>query len=115
MIFNIFEKKDLLENLPIYEFKNETQIAAKKLIIEWKNPSQKILGLISSNLVDKNSVNPRQQLCTFSKQEGEYVTDIEFANPIFYNIQLYYLHDATITIQSLFNDFHSYPTNRSRI
>ena len=104
MIFDVFwNPNGELKHLPTYEFKCEEQIAIKKIIIEWNDSSQRFLGLISSDLVDRNEANPRQQLCTFIKRDDSAMTDVEFTSPVFYDIQKHYLHEATVSIDSLFN------------
>ena len=46
-----------------------------------------MIGIVLSDLVDQNQFNPRQQLCTFTKPEGSTVTEVEFSDPVFYDIQ----------------------------
>ena len=104
MIFDIFGNPNgELKHLPKYEFECEEQIAIKKIIIEWNNSSQRFLGLIASDLIDRNEANPRQQLCTFIKRDDSAMTHVEFTSPVFYDIQKHYLHEATVSIDSLFN------------
>ena len=103
MIFNIFGKQNKINQLPDYQFKWNDQIAAKKILIQWKS-SKSMIGIVLSDLVDQNQFNPRQQLCTFTKPEGSTVTEVEFSDPVFYDIQKHFLHDATISVEPLFND-----------
>ena len=103
MIINIFEKRNIINQLPVYEFKWDEQIAVNKIIIQWSS-SKSMSGIVVSDLIDHNQFNPRQQLCSFTKSEGSTVTDIEFLNPVFYDIQKRFLHDATISVEELFSN-----------
>ena len=103
MIFNIFEKRNIINQLPVYEFNWNEQIAVRKIIIQW-NSTKSMTGIIVSDLIDHNQFNPRRQLCSFTKPEGSTVTEIEFLNPIFYDIQKRFLHDATISVEALFSN-----------
>ena len=103
MIINIFEKRNIINQLPVYEFKWDEQIAVNKIIIQWSS-SKSMSGIVVSDLIDHNQFNPRQQLCSFTKSEGSTVTDIEFLNPVFYDIQKRFLHDATISVEALFSN-----------
>ena len=59
-VFDIFgeNKRGLKYDLPYHEFSENDMIAVKKLIIEWKSTSSKVIGLVSIDLIDKSPTNP---------------------------------------------------------
>jgi len=103
MILNIFGNQNKINQMPYHEFNWHEEIAVKTILIEWIS-SKAMIGILQSDLVDQNPLNPHQQLCTFTKVEGSNVTEVYFSDPVFYGIQKHSLHDATISIKSLFND-----------
>ena len=102
-IFEIFDIKEKITNLPFHEFEFTDEIAVNKLIIEWKSASAKAFGLVSTDLIIKSSANPRQQICTFVKLPKTSITEVEFNKPVFNQLQQQYLQNSTISIETMFD------------
>ena len=101
VVFNIFGSETKFE-LPFFQFPRGGMIAVNKLVIEWHTSGTTVAGLISTDLIDKSPINLRQQICSFVKRHNEIVTEVNFPNPVFYQIQRQTMMDATITIESMF-------------
>ena len=88
MILNIFGNQNEITQLPYHEFNWDEQIAVKKIIIEWIS-TKAIIGIVQSDLVDKNPFNPNQQLCSFTKFEGSTLTEVCFSDPVFFFVKTF--------------------------
>ena len=62
--------EDLIFHLPYYQFDNN-EVAVTELFIKWKSPVT-TYGYISSTLVDRNALNPYQNIFVFSQQNDSY-------------------------------------------
>ena len=73
MLINLtgtIQNEDLIFRLPYYQFKNH-EVAVSELFIKWKTPVT-AFGYISSTLVDRNALNPNQNIFVFSQQNDSY-------------------------------------------
>ena len=102
--FHIFGKSENITELPVYISDYNDTIAVKKLIIEWESRDTEACVMITSTLIERESQNLRQQLCSFVKSPTSKISEVEFANPVFYRTQVTYMHYATITIESMFGE-----------
>ena len=102
--FHIYGKSEKITDLPFYVFDYNDSIAIKKLIIEWDSKKTEVCGMILTDLIEKDSQNLKQQLCAFVKSPTSKITEVDFANPVFYNLQTRYMHCSTLTIQSMFGE-----------
>ena len=91
-------------DLPYYEFNYKDRIAIKKLIIDWKLAPHKVYGIVTTNLISGFSENRRNQLCCFVKLPKTTITEIEYNDPVFYEVQRPFLQNATFNIESMFGD-----------
>ena len=102
--FHIFAKSEIIRELPFHIFEGNETIAVKKLIIEWESRGTEACVMITSTLIERESQNLRQQLCSFVKSPTSKISEVEFTNPVFYRTQVTYMHYATITIESMFGE-----------
>ena len=103
-IYGIKENGEIKFKLPVYKFAWNEEVALSRLVIEWKSSKDKVFGLIKSSLIDLNTRNLKQHLSAFTKVERTAVTDILVPNPVFYEVQIHDLQDATIDIQPMFDE-----------
>ena len=102
--FHIFGKSENIRELPFHIFEGGETIAVKKLIVEWESKETEACVLITSTLIEKETQNLRQQLCSFVKLPTSKISEVEFTNPVFYRVQLAFMHNGTITIESMFGE-----------
>ena len=102
--FHIFGKSENIRELPFHIFEGGETIAVKKLIVEWESKETAACVLITSTLIEKETQNLRQQLCSFVKLPTSKISEVEFINPVFYRVQLAFMHNAAITIESMFGE-----------
>ena len=102
--FHIYGKTEKITDLPFYIFEYHDTIAVKKLIIEWDSKKTEACGMILTDLIEKDSQNQKQQLCTFVKSPTSNITEVDFTNPVFYKLQTPYMHCSSLTIQSMFGE-----------
>ena len=65
------QNEDILFRLPYVQFKNH-EVAVTELFIKWKSPVS-TYGYISSTLVDKNALNPHQNVLVFCQENESYL------------------------------------------
>ena len=103
-IYGFKENGEIKFKLPLYKFGWNEEIAVSRLVIEWKSRKEKVFGIIKTNLVDLNAQNLKHQLFAFTKLERTAITDIHVPNPIFYEVQIHQLEDATISMKPMFEE-----------
>ena len=104
MIFDIYGKQidgKLIFELPYYRFEYREEIAITHLVVEWKSAREKVFAYLDTSLVDLGPENPKQQLVAFTKPGGTSITDIRM-NPVFYDVQIQQMDEATFKIKSMF-------------
>ena len=90
--------------LPYHEFNHMDRIAIKKIIIEWKLAPHKVFGILTTDLISGFSENRRNQLCSFVKLPKTTVTEVEFNDPLFYEVQTSFLQNSKFNIESMFGE-----------
>ena len=63
--------EDLIFRLPYFQFENN-EVALTELFIKWKSPIT-AYGYISSTLIDKNALNPYQNIFVFSQKNETFL------------------------------------------
>ena len=63
--------EDLIFRLPYFQFENN-EVSLTELFIKWKSPIT-TYGYISSTLVDKNALNPYQNIFVFSQKNESFL------------------------------------------
>ena len=102
--FHIFGKSEKITELPFHIFEYNDTIAVTKLIIEWESKNTEACVMVTSTLIEKESENLRQQLCSLVKSSKSKISEVEFTNPVYYRVQATYMHYAAITIESMFGE-----------
>ena len=102
-IYGVKEKGSFKFKMPYYKFEWNQHVALSRLVVEWSS-KDKMFAFVKSDLVDLSSTNNKQQLFSFAKVERTVVTDIYVPYPVFYEIQLHQLEDASISIEPMFNE-----------
>lgn len=64
------QNEDIIFHLPYCRFDNN-EVAVTELFIKWKSPVT-TYGYISSTLIDRNPMNPYQNIFVFSQQNDSY-------------------------------------------
>ena len=63
----------IFEQCPVY-FDHNQQVHANELYIEWEKPCKNIHGYIETSLIDRSTVNLKQQLLFFhQRKESNYI------------------------------------------
>ena len=108
-VLDIFGKTDKNNNfvleLPETHDVLESELAVKKIIIEWKS-SAKFIGFISTDLVWSNPGNYRGQICSFIKQPNTLITEYDFSDPCYYKLKHREItYRNKINIEPMYEDF----------
>ena len=90
--------------LPYHEFNHMDKIAIRKLVIDWKLAPHKVFGIVTTDLISGFFENRRNQLCSFVKLPKTTVTEVEFNDPIFFDVQGSFLQNSKFHIESMFGE-----------
>ena len=83
---------------PVYFINNQT-VAVTELFIQWKGEVTHLSGELSSSLIDKSTVNQKQQLIfVYQKKKSDftYISPTQIAE---YKIQCHSLQSSEFTLQ----------------
>ena len=78
-------------------------VAVREIFIEWKEPAQSIVAVLSSSLVDKGPANKFQQLHFIHQSNQSLFYHSTPTQPIWYKIQCFDLESSVFEIQNLNN------------
>ena len=102
MIINLHGKVNNDQTLqfdltPVY-FEKNCNVAITQLWMEFSKRETEIYGYISSSLVDKSPINPRQQLLFFSNREKSRILHYTPTHLEDYKIQCQSLHSSVFEL-----------------
>ena len=103
-IFEIYKINREEFILPYHEFNHMDKIAIRKLVIDWKLAPHKVFGIVTTDLISGFFENRRNQLCSFVKLPKTTVTEVEFNDPIFFDVQGSFLQNSKFHIESMFGE-----------
>ena len=95
-----------IPDLPYVHFLDNHLVSVTQMYIKWKNKLSNVYGTLNSTLIDRSSINPRQQLLFFIKEvntldprlESSY-THVTPTHPSEYKIVCPSLQSSLFTIQ----------------
>ena len=94
------QNEDIIFHLPYCRFDNN-EVAVTELFIKWKSPVT-TYGYISSTLIDRNPMNPYQNIFVFSQQNDSY-SHFKPTQLQSYKIQRTELQSSEFKIQTLWS------------
>ena len=97
MIIDLFSDENEIKNLP--HFPTKGSVAVSYVVIELDAPLPKGLITLTSTLVDRNSTNPAQQICTFYHQGQSKFAFYEPTRLIYYKMNCFNSFESVIKIQ----------------
>lgn len=86
------------ETPPVYFINNQT-VAVSELFIQWKGEVPPLSGELASSLIDKSTVNPKQQLIFVYQKDRSRFTYILPTRLSEYKIQCHSLQSSEFTLQ----------------
>lgn len=97
MIIDLFSDGEEIKNLP--HFSTKGSVAVSYVSIELDAPLPKGLVTLTSTLVNRNSANPEQQICTFYHQGQSKFAVFEPTRLVYYKMNCFNSFEAVIRIQ----------------
>ena len=107
MIINLTGKPnnrgEIVFDTQVY-FDRETHVAVTQVYVELSKRVSEVSGLISSSLVDKSPINPKQQLVLFHQREKSRSIFYEPRHLVYYGIQSQSLQSSFFEINCADSD-----------
>ena len=95
-----------IPDLPYVHFLDNHVVSVTQMFIKWKHKPINLYGTLNSTLIDRNSINTRQQLLFFNKEVKSlnarlvsYYTHVTPTQPAEYKIVCPSLQSSVFTIQ----------------
>ena len=87
-------------NFPVVYFMDRHSVHVNEMFIKWKRKLQtSVSGVLTTSIIDKSPVNPKQQLLFFYETKGSDFTFVTPTRQQKYKIQCWSLNDSEFNLQ----------------